>query len=219
MFIILSQNIILDKGNGSHGFNVKLDFNGLGYGTFTIKAFTNGVQLNNTKTVKIEAPKATVAPKPSTTVTSTNTSVTSGQKLTLNKVKLYSSSNAGKESGTVTGTYYIWSKEIINNRVRITNAANRVGVSGQITGFVNVSDIGVKTTTSTTTTIVNNTFEEGDRIKLKSGATYADGSSIPLWVKLLPLYYRGKNDRGIVISTQKTGAVTGTVKADMVTKA
>lgn len=46
-------------GNGTHGFNIKLDFNGLGYGTFTVKAFANGVQLNNAKTIKIEAPKTT----------------------------------------------------------------------------------------------------------------------------------------------------------------
>lgn len=56
----------------------------------------------------------------------------------------------------------------------------------------------------------------GDIIKLKAGATYANGKSIPAWVFTKTLYYRGENANGVVFSTQKTGAVTGTVKASMI---
>ena len=55
-------------------------------------------------------------------------------------------------------------------------------------------------------------YKEGDIIKLKSNATYYNGVKIPLFVFKSTLYYRGKNDNGIIISTQKTGAITGVVK-------
>lgn len=60
----------------------------------------------------------------------------------LNKVNIYSSSTA-KSGSYRTGKYYIWSNEIVNGRIRITNAANRVGVAGQVTGWVNISDISI----------------------------------------------------------------------------
>lgn len=56
----------------------------------------------------------------------------------------------------------------------------------------------------------------GDIITLKKGATYSNGKSIPSWVFSKTLYYRGVNANGIIFSTQKTGAVTGTVKAENV---
>ena len=53
---------------------------------------------------------------------------------------------------------------------------------------------------------------DGDIITLKTGSTYYDGKSIPSWVFKSTLYYRGKNNNGIIFSTLKTGAVTGVVK-------
>lgn len=60
-------------------------------------------------------------------------------------------------------------------------------------------------------------FVEGDEIELTT-RTYYNGATIPAWVFNTKLYYRGTNANGIVFSTQKTGAVTGTVKADAVKK-
>ena len=57
---------------------------------------------------------------------------------------------------------------------------------------------------------------EGQVIKLKEGSTYWNGKSIPSWVLKSTLYYRGKNNNGIIFSTQKTGAVTGVVKKESV---
>ena len=57
-------------------------------------------------------------------------------------------------------------------------------------------------------------YKVGDVIKLKANATYYNGVSIPNFVKKSTLYYRGTNKNGIIISTQKTGAITGVVKAD-----
>ena len=57
-------------------------------------------------------------------------------------------------------------------------------------------------------------YKVGDVVKLKANATYYNGVSIPNFVKKSTLYYRGTNKNGIIISTQKTGAITGVVKAD-----
>ncbi len=81
-------------------------------------------------------------------INSGTTKVTAGAKVTLNKTKLYVSSTAIKESSTKTGTYYLWDGSVVKNRVRITNAKNRVGKSGQVTGWVNVSDLGLSASSS-----------------------------------------------------------------------
>jgi len=184
------------KGNGKHGFNTKLDFNGLGYGTFTLKAFANGVQLTNTKTVTIEAPKATVTPKPSVNVSASNSTST--------YTVVYGDS------------YWAIAKKLGNaNRFQeIQKLNNNKPLYAGHTILV-PSDMKKASSTSNSTTT---TLKDGDRIKLESGATYVNGKSIPLWIRVLPLYYRGKNADGIIFSTQKTGAITGVVKANMVKK-
>ena len=63
-----------------------------------------------------------------------------GAQLALHRCSLYVGSTATSASGTVTGTYYLWDDEQIGGRVRITNAANRVGKPGQVTGWIDVSD-------------------------------------------------------------------------------
>ena len=58
-----------------------------------------------------------------------------GERLTLNREPLYASSTAAQKSGTVTGTYYVWDGKVVAGRVRITNARERIGVPGQVTGW------------------------------------------------------------------------------------
>lgn len=59
------------------------------------------------------------------------------------------------------------------------------------------------------------TFQVGDSVRLTTGATYVSGKAIPAWVFEKQLYVREvRADGGIVISTLKTGAVTGVVKAE-----
>lgn len=55
------------------------------------------------------------------------------------------------------------------------------------------------------------TFKVGDEVKLVSGAKYSSGKSIPDWVFSSKLYVRELQDDNVVISTQKTGAITGVV--------
>lgn len=66
----------------------------------------------------------------------TATTVKSGQKLTLSKVPLYASSTSASVANTLTGTYYLWSAEKVNNRYRITNSTSNVGKTGQVTGWI-----------------------------------------------------------------------------------
>ena len=61
-------------------------------------------------------------------------------------------------------------------------------------------------------------FKEGDVVKLVSGATYTSGGSIPSWVFSSTLYVRGFRDDGVIISTLKTGAITGVVAKKFLTK-
>lgn len=69
-----------------------------------------------------------------------------------------------------------------------------------------------KETVTTTTS-----YGVGSVIKLKPNATYASGASIPSWVFNSTLYCRSINANGtITFSTQKTGAITGTVRIENV---
>ena len=62
--------------------------------------------------------------------------VTTGKTVRLNKASLYTSSTARVKARTITGDYYIWSNIPVNGRYRITNMSSRVGVSGQVTGWI-----------------------------------------------------------------------------------
>lgn len=74
----------------------------------------------------------------------------------------------------------------------------------------------VQTPSETVVETPKRTFNNGDVIKLKKGATYYNGKKIPLWVIKSKLYCRGTNKNGIIFSTKKTGAITGTVKPEMI---
>lgn len=71
------------------------------------------------------------------------TAATAGARVTLNKTKIYASSDTSSSSSTKTGTYYLWDSSIKNGRIRITNSSSNVGKSGQVTGWVNTSDISI----------------------------------------------------------------------------
>ena len=81
---------------------------------------------------KKEEPKPEPKPEPAPVVDS----LTPGDALKLDKVPLYVSSTATTPSATVFGTYYFWGGSVINSRIRITNAKSRVGIAGQVTGWI-----------------------------------------------------------------------------------
>lgn len=71
----------------------------------------------------------TPAPKPDIVLTA-------GAELKLSKEPLYVSATAKTRSSTISGTYYFWGGSVINNRIRITNSKSRVGIGGQVTGWI-----------------------------------------------------------------------------------
>ena len=77
---------------------------------------------------------AAAAPAPAAT------ELTTGAKLTLNGAKIYASSTTAADSGTKTGTFYVWSATPVKGRVRITILESFVGVSGKVTGWIDLAD-------------------------------------------------------------------------------
>ena len=73
--------------------------------------------------------------------TSQTTTYKAGQKVYLNKAPLYSNSTTSTVASYKTGTYYLWSTEVVKGRIRITNKTSNVGKSGQVTGWINTSSI------------------------------------------------------------------------------
>lgn len=59
-----------------------------------------------------------------------------GAELKLSKEPLYVSATTTVKSSTISGTYYFWGGSAVNNRIRITNSKSRVGISGQVTGWI-----------------------------------------------------------------------------------
>ena len=59
-----------------------------------------------------------------------------GDKVVLKNAKLYVSSTAKEASATIYGTYFFWGGSVLHGRIRITTATSKVGVPGQVTGWV-----------------------------------------------------------------------------------
>ena len=66
-------------------------------------------------------------------------------------------------------------------------------------------------TKATTTSVDIDKLSIGQVIKLKTGAKYTSGISIPSWVINSTLYVRGFNSKGVIFSTRKIGVITGVV--------
>lgn len=153
---------------------------------------------------KKEDKKETTSTSVSTNKTAT--SYQAGAKLTLSSTPLYISATASTEKTKRSGTYFIWSNEVVNGRVRITNSTANVGKSGQVTGWIKVSDIKIATTP---------TIEVGSTVKINKGAKTYTGGKLSSFV-----YNRNhkvkeiKNDRvvvtylGIVVCAVKLSDLT-----------
>lgn len=69
--------------------------------------------------------------------TASNSGATgAGTAVKLAGVPLYYTSTAKVPATHVTGTYYRWDDAVVSGRVRITNLKSRVGVAGQVTGWI-----------------------------------------------------------------------------------
>lgn len=63
-----------------------------------------------------------------------------GNAYTLDNCSVYASEN-GQTIGKRSGKYYVWSNEIRNERIRMTNALERCGVGGQVSFWVEVNNL------------------------------------------------------------------------------
>ena len=70
-----------------------------------------------------------------------NSDFPAGKEVELNEADLYSLPRSRKPEKTVTGTFYIWDKDIVNDRIKITTTANNVKAPQRFTGWANVSDL------------------------------------------------------------------------------
>lgn len=59
----------------------------------------------------------------------------------LDRTPLYISSSALTAYSIRTGNYFLWSDEVINGRVKLTNDPTRIGQAGQVTGWINYPEI------------------------------------------------------------------------------
>lgn len=85
--------------------------------------------------------KSAPAPDPTPAPSKPDVVLVAGAAITLSKEPLYVSSTATARSSLVSGTYYFWGGSVTNGRIRITNSKSRVGISGQVTGWINVPKV------------------------------------------------------------------------------
>lgn len=78
-----------------------------------------------------EAPSPAPSPQPDPAP-----SVAAGKAIKLKSAPLYSTSAVKVPSAHVSGTYYLWDNKVVKGRIRITNLKSRVGVAGQVTGWI-----------------------------------------------------------------------------------
>lgn len=68
------------------------------------------------------------------------TAVKAGLKVELRDTPVYNT-ETGASVGRRSGTYYVWSDEVKNGRVRMTNSEARVGERGQVSFWINVAEL------------------------------------------------------------------------------
>lgn len=121
-----------------------------------------------------EPEKATTSTVTTATITANNTSTSlkAGQAVALSNTAIYNTATTTSVASRRTGTYYLWDANVISGRIRITNTPERVGVNGQVTGWMNASDIKATSTVAKTATT---TLKVGSKVKVKNGAKFYDG--------------------------------------------
>ena len=67
--------------------------------------------------------------------------LTAGTELQLRNEPLYYASMSTARASTISGKYYFWGGAVINGRIRITNSKSRVGIAGQVTGWIDAPQV------------------------------------------------------------------------------
>lgn len=134
------------------------------------------------KTVTTVEPVEDKKTQTTTTNTENKSKYEAGQAIKLTEAPLYATSTTTKASAKKSGTFYIWSKDVVNKRIRITNTAANAGKSKQVTGWINIVDIKSANTTTTTVTvkpsaITTKSYKEGAVVTLTNKPLYASSTA------------------------------------------
>lgn len=162
---------------GSDDISKKYEYKGfniIGW-QYTSKGSVDGINGNVDMNVfYIDAKEtAKVEDKPQNTTT-ISSNLKAGQPVVLSNTALYNTATTDSVASRRSGTYYLWSTQVIENRIRITNTLDRVGVKGQVTGWLNVADIKTAAAQPQNTTNTK-TLKVGSKVKVKKGAKFYDG--------------------------------------------
>ena len=116
--------------------------------------------------------------------------VKAGAKFDLRDTPVYNS-ESGKSYGRRSGIYYVWSDEVKNGRIRMTNSAAHVGMNKQVSFWVSIDDIALlesnaETVTATPSLVAEKTYtvKAGDSLwaiaakQLGSGGRYKEIMSL-----------------------------------------
>lgn len=133
------------------------------------------------KTVTTVEPVENKKTQTTTTNTENKSNYEAGQAIKLTEAPLYATSTTTKASAKKSGTFYIWSKDVVNKRIRITNTAANAGKSKQVTGWINIVDIKSANTTTTTVTvkpsaITTKSYKKGAVVTLTNKPLYASST-------------------------------------------
>lgn len=80
-------------------------------------------------------------------------SLKAGLKVELQNAQAYASESSLSSYGIRSGTYYLWDANPKNGRIRLTNAANKAGMAGQVSFWINISDVGLGDSNTEITTL------------------------------------------------------------------
>lgn len=159
----------------------------------------------------VEKEQATVQPAATTTTTTSATTLKAGQVVALSNTAIYNTASTASVASRRTGTYYLWSTQVIGGRIRITNKPDRVGVPGQVTGWMNVVDITTTTATPAKPAAIKK-LKVGSKVKVKSGAKFYDGVQPAKFVYSTTYDVLSISGEKVVIGIGK--AITGAMDKD-----
>ena len=116
-----------------------------------------------------------------------------------------------------TATLYV--RRISGDRVLVSTLP-----TGAVTGWVMLTDLVKAGSTPVVPSnpekpVTPTALKVGDKVKIKAGiTTYADGTSMAPFIRTATLYVRQIGSGKVLVSTQPSGAVTGWVKTENLTK-
>lgn len=134
----------------------------------------------------------------------------------LKKSTATTNNNSSTTNKITTKTTEEIAKEVIagkwgNGQERVDKLTKAGYDYNKVQAKVNELLTGAKSSNNGASATVDNSLKIGDKVTLTSGAVYYNGAKIPDWVKKTILYVREVAGNRVVISTLKTGAITGAV--------